>query len=199
VALSPDQPTTVAETAPPAAQPTAQPEGAQAEPSLDDVLADLSAEYDRGTSEPSEPEKPVEAADTGNKFVTRAEFEALQANQMDADIDKAVAAVKEAGAGGSDRAIRAMLYQLADEKRTFKQAFVNRGNNPQGWDRALKAAAGEIGRELGAPVDAQVTADTEALAAAVRGSNSATAAEDDAPAFAPMSDGEFQDWKQKQG
>ena len=192
-----DDNTTVAEAEDAAPKATDTDAGAQAEPSLDDVLNSLESEFEQGTAEPQQEPKPD--SEPAQNTALEERLKVLERERMEADISGAVSTIRDSGVNASPRVIRAMLNEIADEKPAFASAFANRKSNPEGWTKALNAASREINRELGERIDPGVTEDTEALAAAVRGTSSATTTDDEAPDFSKMSDAEFENWKRGGG
>lgn len=191
---------TVADNPDPADKQTGKDEGAPADRSLDEILSELDQEYDKGTQPDDEPKAPAKASKSDDDL--RRDLDAVKERLFWQDVDAAVGTVKtELGddLNVSDRAVRGVLNELYNEDPRFKKAFDNRSNNPTAYQRVLRAAAREVRKDFGDPVDRQTTSDRDALAAAAAGSKSANIVEDEAPDFATMSDADYEDWKAKHG
>ena len=77
-------------------------------------------------------------------------------------------------------------------------AWVQRHQNPEAFNKVQKSLADEFQKRFGSQPDKAVTEDREAMAAAVRGASTATA-EQEQPDLKNLSDAEFNQLKQKMG
>lgn len=195
-----DQSTTVADKPDSGTKADEKAASALAEKPLDDILAEIDEEYEKGTK--PEP-KPQQKADSDVSDERLKKLDAIEARLFNDDVSKAVATVKTEFGDGlavSDRVVRGYLSELYNEDERFKRAFDARDSNPATFQRVLKAVASEARKDFGEPIDAQTTSDSRALEAAVRGTKSANIAEDDGePPEFKGDDAEFEDWKAKHG
>lgn len=181
--------------------------GTPAAPDLDALLREF-------TPKPSAPvppktETPPAAPSVDAKKLTEALSYYEQAQQRDAkksldeDINKAVSAVKGASdalSGMPDRFVRGALHDLAASDPRFAQAFMQRQQNPEGWNKVLQAAAQEISKDLGAPQTDSIQRNRLAVEAAVRGRQSTAPAPQGAPSneeLSRMNNAQFNRYKQK--
>lgn len=86
-------------------------------------------------------------------------------------VSSAVEFVKEADGGDkiSDRLARGFLEAKASDDPSFKQAFMNRQNDPTAWQNALTGAKAEFADEIGGLPGNTIKSDAEAARAAVAG------------------------------
>lgn len=69
----------------------------------------------------------------------------------------------------SDDELDAWLNHRAKSDPRLRSAWLGRHQNPQAWDRVTEGLKQEFGKKFAPRVDAQATADREAVTAAVRG------------------------------
>lgn len=90
------------------------------------------------------------------------------------------------------RAAIGWLDQIAREKPAVGQAFLNKANDPQTWERFERALRKEMKDEFKSfMVDETATADREAVAQAVRGASTTKVAAEPAPKFGGMSNAAY--------
>ena len=89
------------------------------------------------------------------------------------------------------------LWARAARDDKFQNAFLQRGLNPKGWSKVLKAMGKELSQRAKTRPDPQATSDSDAVAAAVRGSsNRVSEAEEDFSKVNQMNDQEFEKFVQ---
>lgn len=90
------------------------------------------------------------------------------------DVAKAVTFVSEAEEvkGLPQRFVRGYLHDLAAEQPTFRDAFVNRRQSPEDWEKALTNARTAIAEEAKVFMGGRLRTDIEAARAAVTGQSS---------------------------
>ena len=86
--------------------------------------------------------------------------------------------------------VKAWIDARATDDPRLAQAWVKRHQNPQEFNRVVGALSREFAKKYGRLPDKQVTEDTEAVAAAVRGASNKVP-EGKAPDFSKMSDAEL--------
>lgn len=150
----------------------------------------LLEQFDKGTEpilrEIREGQKKVEARlDADDKATAKI--------KLDADVDIAVAKIKENSAA-SDEEIKRLIYGEAAVNDDFNKAFEDRAKDPGAWDAAVTKLTESI-----APTD-KVARDIESVNAAVRGA--ASTSPGDFPADADvmrMNDADFNKFQREQG
>lgn len=169
----------------------------------EDDLDSLLSEFDTETKAPK-PESSGDQTDVKPETTddtTNARLAAVEERFMREDVANAVGALKEghpALAGISDSMIEARLRLEAENDPRFKNAFLNKAANPAAWDRVQESIGKKIAKEVGSPVDGQLTKDREAAVAAVN--RNATSAPDAGPSnddMIAMSDNQFEAHKAK--
>lgn len=108
------------------------------------------------------------------QFANGVQMEREQA-QADRDMDSAAKFIKEEkGINAPDKLIRSFLRNEFFSDQRFNNAFLNRSQNPHGWESAIKRAAKSLDKELSSQPDPEVTADRDAIASAVLAAGSRT-------------------------
>jgi hypothetical protein len=82
--------------------------------------------------------------------------------QIEADITQAVGTINE-GLSLDPQLVRVHLELTAQQKPGFKQIWENRSQNPQAFDKALKALSREMGNTYGNKQDPELTANQKAV------------------------------------
>jgi hypothetical protein len=155
----------------------------------EDALDNLLNEFEQKT----EPQKSSVSAEDIGEVVQYVKQQQVESEKKDTEegIKSAVDTIKEGlDVKVPDRAIRGMLFDLAESNEGFVNAFNNRNNNPQAWNKVLKSFQKEVAAEF--QIDPEATNDREALKQAVHSSKSETATTDEPVNFAKMSDSDFQ-------
>lgn len=161
------------------------------EPSIDDILSEIDKEFESGTKTP---ERKVASSGGDDIAELKNTVDFLITRESTTDINKAVEKISgEIDVKIPQKAIKGMLFDMANEDKRISDAFDNRYNDPKTWDKVLKAVSKEIGKEFKGLPDQKLSNDRELVTAAVRGA-SKTTVEDEAPDFSKMSDAEFQNW-----
>lgn len=179
------------------------PEGQDAPDSLDAALAEFEA------SNKIEPEKPASApADVDPKALDdiRRDIATIKEDnarrQTDGDVADAVKSLQ----GGLedlnllDKAVNIRLHGYASTDERFLKAFQTRQDNPAAWKRVLDNVSKEIREEFELRPDANLTADREAVGAAVR--NASTTSPESGvnnKELSAMTDAEFEAHKKALG
>lgn len=107
------------------------------------------------------------------------------------DVESAVLAVREK-VNAPEAVIEKTLIGLYHTDKRFHEAFDNRNDDKPGWQNALKRVARNMDYELSQLPDPRLTADTEAVVAAVMGARGRDATQDKPRDMKRMSDKEFQ-------
>lgn len=185
-------------------QPTAsgnQPDDAQAsqnqaEPTLDDLLAEFDSQ-----AEP-EPEPKVDpklsAADLQAALREVQQFQSeRQQERVSKDIGQAVEVVRGELDPEADELVRGWLDVQAQSDARFRAAWQSRHADPVKWNRVLKGMADQFATKYGKRFGRSDQDDREAMAAAVRtaGRHSQPTTPSEAPNFAGMNDHEFAMYK----
>ena len=153
------------------------------EPSIDELLK----EYSSTTEQPKQPDKPPSELREVVDYV-RDQKAKDERDSFDEGVQNAVDTVlKAAGieepSDFDKTVVEGILYAKANKRQDLSQAFHQRGENPDGWNKILAA----LGKEFAdaRSHDSQVTADVEAAKNAVQGSTS-TAPEKKMPTAAEL-------------
>ena len=156
--------------------------------SAQDDLDTLLNEYDEGTTTA----QPAATNDLSKvtAYVERKEREEIAA-QTEKDISGAVGVLKGSVDSLPERLLRGAIHDKAAEDDRFLNAYENRHKNPQGWNKVLGALGEELKAEL-MPVDQKATDDSNALIAAMSGSETKQPEPDTPPDYQRMSDTDFQ-------
>ena len=177
----------VANESTPESQTTGQESGAQTD-DLDAILSEIDEDFDKATEETPDEDEVKQL---------KATVDALVQKDTDAAINTAVSSVQgdlhNLEVNLPDRAVKALLNQMAVEDKRIQEAFRDRENNPGRWKKILNAAAKSIAKDFSEQPDQQLTNDRK-YATAIRGKQTA---EDDSPDFSKMTDHEYNDWKLK--
>jgi len=160
-----------------------------------DELDTLLAQYDEAHEEPQKPtttEQPQSHSDP--------RVEALLARQERTDIDNAVTKLKdESGTQLPDSMIEGYLRSKAIKDGRIDKAFNDRFNNPQGWEKVLKGLANDFKKEMESLPDSTLTANRDAVEAAVRSASSTKTAPEPAPDFSKMSKSQLDKYLMENG
>ena len=181
-------------TAPESESGDAQAANNQAEPTLDDLLAEFDSQ---AASEPaSEPavEPKLSAADLQSALREVQQFQnERQQERVSKDISQAVEAVRGELDPEADELVRGWLDVQAQNDARFRAAWQSRHTDPAKWNRVLKGMADQFAAKYGKRFGKADQDDREAMAAAVRvaGRHSQPTTHSDAPNLAAMSDHEF--------
>lgn len=166
----------------------------QAEPTLDDLLAEFDSQ---AASEPaSEPavEPKLSAADLQSALREVQQFQSeRQQERVSKDISQAVEAVRGELDPEADELVRGWLDVQAQNDARFRTAWQSRHTDPAKWNRVLKGMSDQFAAKYGKRFGRADQDDREAMAAAVRvaGRHSQPTTHSDAPNLAAMSDHEF--------
>jgi hypothetical protein len=159
--------------------------GGESEDALDSLLDEF-----KQKTEPQKPAVSTEDFSEVVQYVKQQQVESVK-KETEEGISSAVASIKEGlDVSVPDRAIRGMLFDLAESNEEFVNAFNNRNNNPQAWNKVLKAFQKEVADEF--QIDPGATNDREALKQAVHSSKSETQPTEEQPDYSKMSDADFQ-------
>lgn len=90
-----------------------------------------------------------------------------------------------------DRAIKGIIYEMAETNKAFVKAFQQREKHPDAWQRILKAVGADINKDLKEVPSPTLTDDRNALASAVQSASSKAPEADSAPDYGRMSDADF--------
>lgn len=168
-------------------------------PSMEELLK----EFDNGTEETGEQEQDqvTENASSDPRIDQLTEFmQSEQARRTNTDIDNAISLMKEEEALKElpDRMLKGYINELARENQDLVRAFAQRHEKPEAWAKVVRAAAGELGKQLGTREE-KVTSDMASIRSAVEQSETKS---NDGPTdedILKMSDADFRDYKQKLG
>lgn len=173
--------------------------------SLDEILKD-------STVTRQEPEAEVKPSVFDSETIRdKARLETLYGWAIDRDRKEAAAAaerdlesavkyiIEEKGLNATERMVKSYLVNEFHTDQRFNRAFLNRHNNTLQWENAIKRATNGLMKELSSLPDPEVTADVNAIAAAVRASNSRTPTPETPKNMNKMSDREFNAHLQEQG
>lgn len=97
----------------------------------------------------------------------------------------------------TERVIRGLLRDIAEDDPAIQKAFDQRHKNPQAWASAQKRAARLIKEELS--IDQQATSDRNAITSAVKSASTKQPTPEKAPNLNSMSDREFLNYKMSLG
>lgn len=174
------------------AKPQTEDKGAQ-EPSIDELLK----QFEATETPPEQAAKPEIKADDLREVVSfvKEDREERIREKTDKDV-LAAAQVVKGDLDLDDDVIVDFLYGKASRDPRFLKAFQMRHENPDGWNRVLKAQGKELVDKFGPKIDQNLTDDHAAVAAAVR-SASTGSSEEAPPDFNSMSDAEFNAWQRK--
>lgn len=181
--------------------------GAQAEDDLDSLLAEWDQQQSRQTQEASSGEQTDEGKQSKTELpedvrevvdYVKQQREQEVAERTNKDIADAAEKLREGWEEAPPAALlEGEIWKSAGKDQRFLQAFQNRHQQPDLWDRILKAKQKELKAMLEARPDSEATADRDAVTSAVRSASKAppgpqapTEAE-----IAKMSDAEFERYK----
>jgi len=159
---------------------------------LDQLLSEFTTETAKSKPAPQAPAAPAASESEALRKVAELEFKIefppiLQ--RIRGDIPEDVLGNEE---------LTDLLDGRAKRDPALREAFANRASNPRGWARIEKALNAEYSQRFQSRVDANATADREAVSAAVRGT-STKVPEQRAPNYGAMTDAEFAKEKAKYG
>jgi len=109
----------------------------------------------------------------------------------EADLSNAVSVIKEKLPDVDPDIAEIAIAHKARKDAKFMSLWQNRGQNPQAWNAALKAVAGEIGNKLSMRQDPQVTENLRAAKQSVQTHGSAAPEERDIDRIGKLSGSEF--------
>lgn len=155
----------------------------------DEDLESLLSQFDNETRKPDPQPTETKATPQVSEPVIPDRIKALEQRLLQEDVDKACGEIFE-GMKIPRRAQVGWLDQVARENPAIAQAFLNKPNNPGAWNRFAKALIKEAKKDFAADIDEGVTADVNAVAAAVKGA-STPATREPPPNFGRMSDAEL--------
>lgn len=177
------------------------------EKSLDDLLAELDTPAQ--TSAPSEQvvqpaqPKPEQTDTAGQIAALQQTVQGLQndlaTRDSQADLDDLGKFLSE-GTQASSTLAAAFAEETARRDPRLAQAFVNRRQNPAAWDKVKGSLKSKFQQEIGPPIDAQATESTNAMVAAVRGSETVAEQAADGPTddqIAKMSDADYRKYERE--
>lgn len=135
--------------------------------SIDDFLKEYETDH-----QPQKVEQPTDNAEIMDWI--RSQKQEKEREQYQQGVNNAVESIKKdlGDVKISDRVIRGMLHDLANQNPKVNTAFNNRFTDPGTWNRVLKAAAKDFAKEFQTP-DPEMTRDREAVASAVRSASTA--------------------------
>lgn len=167
-------------------------------------LETILAEYQNDSGQDSREESDDQETDSPNVAaelkelrarMERREREEIQAKVQE-DIGKSVSRIKDSLKDNaitvSDRIVRGVLNELAQEDPRILRAFNERYKNPQGWERVEAGIAKSLVSEFG--IDKSATESVNAVKSHVRGSQPTR---EDEPRWESMSDSEFERMKRQ--
>ena len=178
----------------------------EAKPSVEadnaqDDLENALREFDE--QEPEQPAEPVKSeapnddtAEIINYVRQQREQEARESSIK--DLKAAANAIKdsvgEIPVNLPDEVFEGLLYQRAENNPAIMKAWMNRGKNPEGWNKVLKAVGKEFGDKLKQTPDAKATGDWNAVESSMH-SASTSSQNEPSKDVAKMSDAEFAAYK----
>lgn len=118
------------------------------EKSLDELLTD----FKEPEAKPAVQEQAPSKMDEVYNWMTT-EKQDKAATAFETGVSEAVKALKSDEINASDRALKGLLYTLADENPVFGKAFENRKSNPSAWQRSVEWARKEAAKEYPVSTD----------------------------------------------
>lgn len=176
---------------------------AQETSSVDSLLSEydeaVAPAADAATPNADAPSTEAPAGESAASFDPRLEeMHSFMQKQMQRDTQKdigtAVETIKRHDpllANLPDSMVRGHLHDLASKDSRFLKAFQNRGDNPKGWENILKSVAVEVTKELGEPVDSELSSNIASLRASVNTSSPSGKSGPTDAEIAGMSDADF--------
>lgn len=181
-------------------------DGQDASDTLDAALAEFEVS---GETEPDQPTTATPEVDPNTLEALRQDVQTLKAENLENQQSRTRNAIGDAvktlqgdlkDLEIPDATVTRMLHGYASTDERFLSAFQSRHTNPKGWNRVLENVGKEIRGDFGSRPDAGLTADREAVDAAVR--TASTSSPDpgvDARQLRNMSDAEFTAHKKSLG
>lgn len=185
-------------TAPESESGDAQAANNQAEPTLDDLLAEFDSQAESEPTPEPKVDQKVSAADLQAALREVQQFQSeRQQERVSKDISQAVEAVRGELDPEADELVRGWLDVQAQNDARFRAAWQSRHTDPNKWNRVLKGMADQFATKYGKRFGKADQDDREAMAAAVRTASrhSQPTTHSEAPNFAGMSDHEFAMYK----
>jgi len=158
---------------------------------------DFLAQYEEGHKPKVEPQNDdkvlVEWA--------RSQMQKTQQIEEKEGINASVKAIKSEldGINASDRIIRGLLHDFANQNPKVGQAFANREQDPATWNRVLKAAAKEFRNEFENAPDPKMTEDRNVVESAVHSASTSKPVQDEKVDFAGMNRAQLDAYLRGQG
>lgn len=142
------------------------------EPTLDELLTDFKDPEPEVKTEakPKPDESKIDEVHTWMKSQQQKDT----SDAFEKGITDAIKNLKCDEIKASDRAMKGMLYTLAEENPVFEKAFQSRSTNPAAWERSLEWARAEMKKEYPASTDKLVQDIEAAKASASSQSNTET-------------------------
>lgn len=168
----------------------------QAEPTLDDLLAEFDSQAEPEPEPKGDPK--LSAADLQAALREVQQFQSeRQQERVSKDISQAVEAVRGELDPEADELVRGWLDVQAQSDARFRAAWQSRHSDPVKWNRVLKGMADQFATKYGKRFGRSAEDDREAMAAAVRtaGRHSQPTMPSEGPNLAGMSDQEFAMYK----
>lgn len=186
---------TVAEQDDPVVSQAGEQVGAQDE-SLDAMLAEYeTAHKPQPTQQQAEP--PNEDIKALAEYARNA-MQVERQKEVQSSIEGAVKTVKEVGGiNASDRIVRGLIKDMADENPAIQKAFANRQSDPNSWNRMLKGMAKELAKEF--ETDPSTSNDRQVVASAVRSASTAKPAPEEKVNFKGMNANQLADYLRNNG
>lgn len=94
--------------------------------------------------------------------------------------------------------VEGFILKMSQRDPRIVKAFDSRNQSPDMWDRVQKQLSKDLQKRIGQRVDAQITTDREAVAAAVKGASKTKQSTEDYD-FKKMSDADFNNALQEMG
>ena len=146
-------------------------------PSAQDELDAALAEFDSAETTQEQTTDTTPSPDDLGEVVSY--IKEQQTRELRASADKAIADAVKTVSGGlekpmDDETVEALLNLKAGKDERFQKAFQNREAKPDAWNRALTAFAKGQNEKAKASPDPKLSADQEAVAAAVQSAATGT-------------------------
>lgn len=161
--------------------------GAQ-EPSLDDRISEFNDGISGQQQAPEQPQQADPRVDEVYAHMISQDVAAV-IQEVRGDISQEIY---------DDEMVEGWLDRRVSKNPDLRNAWVNRHANPGGFGKIVAGLRDELKGRVAKLPNQEVTADREALSAAVRGA-STPVAEEKQENFAAMSDAELDQWKMRHG
>lgn len=122
------------------------------EKTLDELLTDFNDPKPEAQAPEATPKPDESKLDKVVKWM-EAKDQKDTSDAFEKGIADAIKSIKSDDIKASDRAMKGMLYTLAEENPVFEKAFQNRRSNPAAWERSLEWAKAEMIKEYPASTD----------------------------------------------